>query len=137
MSRPALLRKLATYIVVLALLNLLGTIFHWYETLWWFDMPMHFLGGVCVMYLCVVSAWPLLRKGMPVAPYIRRCVLAGIALGLLWELFEYILYRYSGGPVFIPLDSLSDVFFDCAGICAAAFAIVPFISQPAGLGTPL
>ena len=137
MPRPLLLRKLAIYIVVLAVLNLLASVFHWYETLWWFDMPMHFLGGVCVMYVSAIVALPSLKKGMGIGKYIRTCVISAVMLGILWEVFEFVLYRYAGGPVFVPLDSLSDLLFDLAGICAAAYAIVPFISNTAGLGAPL
>ena len=128
MPRTLLLRKLATYIILLALLNFFGSLFHWYEIVWWFDMPMHFIGGVCVMYIAVVifGAAPATEH---VGRYLYRCVGVGIALGLAWEVLEFILYKYSGGSVFIPLDSLSDVLFDIAGIFAAAFAMVPIISN--------
>ena len=129
MTRRELLRKLAMFLIALAFLNLLAALFHWYETLWWFDMPMHFLGGVSVMYLAAVSVFPRLKRGMPVAKYVRACVLLAVALGVLWEVLEFVLYRYVGGPAFDLLDTLSDLFFDLAGISAAAYAIVPLISK--------
>ncbi len=134
MPRTILLRKLATYIVILALLNLFGSLFHWYQVVWWFDMPMHFVGGVCVMYISVV-AFGAAPRPERVGRYLWGCAAVGIGLGLAWELLEFYLYKYSGGAVFIPLDSFSDVLFDTAGIFAAAYAILPIISNTKPVAT--
>ena len=119
MLRSIISRRLALYIVSLAVLNGFGSYLHWYESLWWYDMPMHFLGGVCVFYVGVIVALPFLPR-LGLKRFMALSVTLGLAMGLGWEAFEYYLYAHGGVILFIPLDSISDVCFDLAGIFVAA-----------------
>lgn len=129
MTRTALVSKLVWCIVILACVNLAGSLLHWYETLWWFDMPMHFLGGVCVLYISAIVGQYFWREGSSVQKHIWAYVISGLVLGLLWECLEYVLYRYSGGSPSIPLDIISDLFFDSAGIAVAAISTLSIIEN--------
>jgi len=36
---------LVIFLVAIALVNAFADVYHWYWTMRWFDMPMHFAGG--------------------------------------------------------------------------------------------
>lgn len=55
-----------------------------YWRFWWFDIPMHLLGGVWAA-LCV--SWVLARRGE--TPPLLWCVVFTLAVGVAWEVFEY------------------------------------------------
>ena len=45
MDRKRLFKIAAYLIATLFLLNYAATKLYWYSSIWWFDMPMHLLGG--------------------------------------------------------------------------------------------
>ncbi len=124
MLRQKLLKNLCISIVSLFILNEIASFFDWYDLLWWFDMPMHFLGGLSVFYLSAVVWIPAL-KIVPPWRFLFESIITGILLGVLWEALELYLYTHYGSPNFIPLDSFSDLAFDTAGIMLGAYMAVP------------
>ena len=64
MLRKSLLSSLGVSMCALALINLPATFFYWYSLVWWFDMSMHFLGGVAVFYLSALVWLPADRKSV-------------------------------------------------------------------------
>ena len=126
MLRSQLLKRLAFYIVLVAVLNQIASFFDWYDLVWWFDMPMHFLGGVAVFYLSAV-VWAPALKYVPAWRFIYESIITALLLGVLWEALELFLYIHLGTPRFILLDSCSDMFFDLAGACFAGFATVSLL----------
>ena len=126
MLRKKILNRLCVAIVSLFILNELATFFSWYSLAWWFDMPMHFLGGISVFYMAAFI-WAPALKWVPVWRYVYESVITAMLLGVLWEALELYLHLRYGSPDFILLDSFSDVFFDLSGVLAAAFMLVPII----------
>jgi len=126
MIREKILKKLALAIVALFLLNTGATFFSWYSLAWWFDMPMHFLGGVSVFYISALL-WERARTRVSNGRYLYECVITAILLGVLWEALELFLYMHYGTPQFILLDSISDVFFDLAGALYAAYMLTSLL----------
>ncbi len=51
---------------------------------WWFDIPMHVLGGV---WGALCAAWLLARRGEPVS--LLWCLIFTLVAGVAWEFFEY------------------------------------------------
>jgi hypothetical protein len=106
-------RVLFAQFLVALLLAVLMWVAVWqflYWRLWWFDIPMHVLGGVWAS-LCI--AWLLARRGETVP--IVWCLLFTLAIGGTWELFEY-----SEGITFpqymsYPADTLKDLTMDLVG----------------------
>ena len=96
-----------------------GTMFYWYYTIWWFDIPMHFLGGMWVglFFLYVLNNKKGFLKHFFV---ILSCVLL---VGILYELFEIYAHNYIARDPFNSLDTVSDLFFDLAG---GALAVLYF-----------
>jgi hypothetical protein len=111
-------KNLVVYLVTLFSLNLFAGFFHLYYILWWFDMPMHLLGGVVVgMGFLTV---PFFARFLP--RYEKKTLawaLSGIlfvfVVGFLWELFEYVVQAYTHADLANVLDSFSDLCFDIAG----------------------
>ncbi len=127
MLRSKLLNRLAISIIVLALINALAVYFSWYSLVWWFDMPMHFLGGISVFYLSAML-WRSALKRVPVWRFLYEAVITAVLIGVLWEALELYLYLHYGSPNFILLDSFSDVCFDLAGALFAAYMTADVVS---------
>lgn len=103
--------------------------FYWYSILWWFDMPMHFLGGV---WVGLAGIWALLYSGLFSSTssdkqLVLRTMIIVFAIGFLWEVFEYtVQHLIPGANLADPIDSVSDIFFDLSG---GAFALLYFFSS--------
>lgn len=126
MIRRQLLNKLALSIIFLAVINAFAVHFYWYSLLWWFDMPMHFLGGFTVFFFCAI-VWLGARKWVSNGRYIFEAIITTVLVGVLWEALELYLYLHFGSPAFVTLDSISDVFFDLAGALFAAYKVIPLL----------
>jgi len=120
MLRKKLLERLCILIVMLAVINQFASFFSWYVLVWWFDMPMHFLGGLSIFYLSAIVWLPAL-KYVPVWRFLYEAIITAVLLGVLWEGLELYLYLHYGSPDFVLLDSLSDMLFDVAGILFGSF----------------
>ena len=126
MIRQKLLHNLVGSVIALAIINFLAVHFSWYSLLWWFDMPMHFFGGLTVFYFCAML-WLPARKWVPNWRFLYEAVITTVLIGVLWEALELYLYLHYGSPDFIILDSISDVFFDLTGALFAAYLVVPLL----------
>ncbi len=75
---------------VTGILNIIGTKLYLYWTVTWFDMIMHFLGGLFVA-LFFFSIFAFLKSRLP---YMEKLVLGlifSILVGLVWEYYEVIV----------------------------------------------
>jgi hypothetical protein len=129
MLRTKLLNKLCAWILVLAVIFGAAVYFSWFNLIWWFDMPMHFLGGIVVFYIAAILWLPAL-KWVPVWRFVYESLITAVLLGVLWEALEFFLFMRFGTPSFILLDSFSDVFFDLSGALLAAYLTVPHLFSP-------
>lgn len=118
-------KRLVWTIVILAIINALATFFHWYSLVWWFDMPMHFLGGVAAAFFSAVI-WHPSRKYVSDTRYFFEIIITTILIGVLWEALELYLYIRFGAPAFMLTDSISDVFFDLSGGLVAVLSLIHF-----------
>jgi len=114
-------KKLLFYIVFLMffmfLMDFLAKSFFWYFTLWYFDIFMHFLGGLWVglFFIYVFS-----RKNASFDS-IKKIILYVLLIGVLWEFFEIFANQYIGRNPFDIWDTLADLFFDLLGAFVATF----------------
>lgn len=115
---------MAICVLTLAILNTSATFLHWYEVVWWFDMPMHFLGGLTVFYFSAII-WKGALKWVTVGRFLFESIITALLIGVLWEGLEYYLFVNYGSPQFILMDSFSDVFFDLSGSILGALLIAP------------
>ena len=128
MLRQQILKKLAVSFVVLAIFNEIAVFIHWYSIIWWFDMPMHFLGGMAVFYLSAVL-WLPARKFVSDRRFLFEGIITALLIGVLWEALELYLFLTYGDPNFILLDSISDLFFDLAGAFLGAYFLAQILNQ--------
>ena len=81
-------------ILLIAVLNGIGNKFFLYWKFWWFDIVVHFLGGLwvglSVLWFCYFSGYlKNLRKDAPFV--ILLSFLSVLAVGLGWEIFEFVI----------------------------------------------
>lgn len=107
-------------VILLFLVNFWATKFHWYFSVWYFDMPMHFWGGFSVGLMVV---WLFLKRNIVFSvKSILWLLFLVFVVGFLWEIFEVIFNNMIAGTSFDLLDTISDLFFDLlGGICAFLF----------------
>ena len=84
---------------------------YWYFSIWYFDMPMHFLGGFWVG-LALIWLFPLEKIDFK---FFIKIILGVLWISILWEVFEVILNNNTTLFPFNTLDTFSDICFDLSG----------------------
>ena len=114
MDRKTLGTRLVILIVAIFALNFLANKLYWYSSIWWFDMPMHALGG---FWLSLVALYLLSPGGLTEfsTKHIFIIIVWVLVIGVGWELFEIFFNNYLAHAPFNTLDTLSDIFFDLTG----------------------
>lgn len=106
--------------------NTVAVFLYWYRLFWWFDMPMHFLGGFFVLFLVVyvyLRFNPGLEGKILNKNFLYWAVFYTFLIGFGWEVFEWVTDFYTGAKAFHLLDTYSDLFFDMAGAFTAVLLI--------------
>ena len=111
MNKKKILVRITSLILFICILNFIALKFYWYFSIWYFDMPMHFLGG---FWLGLAFIWLFQPKDLSF-PTIAKIVLSTLLIGLGWEVFEILVNRATLQDPFNTLDTLSDICFDLAG----------------------
>ncbi len=123
MERKKFPKFLFSLIFFIAIVNTLAVTFSWYWRIPWFDMPMHFLGG---LFVGSVALW--FYSQSVERRYLRALLVsigAVLMVGGLWEVFEFsvdtiVSVSEQNGII----DTLSDIIFDIIG---GTMAVVYFI----------
>lgn len=97
---------------LIALFHILALEYFWYWVYWWFDIPMHIVGGFIIGMLVFLFVYP----SSPVKALLF-VIGAVLTVGVGWEVFEYINGMFIEGT-FFP-DTYHDIFADCAGALLA------------------
>ena len=85
--------------------------FYWYYTIWWFDMPMHFLGGIWVSLFFI---YVFFRNDLQFRAF-GKVIFWVAVIGILWEGFEIFVNQHLGRMPFNALDSALDLALDLVG----------------------
>lgn len=118
MDRKRLFKTLTYLIFFILIVNFLANTFYWYYSIWYFDMPMHFLGGFWVG-LAIFYFFPFPDKS--IGPVFKILLLI-FFIGIGWEVFELFFNNYLAQIPFNALDTASDIFFDLTGgLCAILY----------------
>jgi uncharacterized membrane protein YjdF len=109
--------SLAVLVGAIAVVNFAAHEYYWYRLIWWFDMMMHFAGGV---WLAGVAIWwrgRMIESGAMFSLKMLFIVGVGTAfvIGVLWEGYEVIVGAVIEGRVNALTDTLSDLLFDVLG----------------------
>ena len=101
--------------LVVAAFHWLGALQDYYSKVLWYDIPMHFMGGVWVALftLWVVST----QYGSYFKKYlgIRNLILFVFVFGFAWEILELILRFNSISDVGYTFDTVKDLIIDMLG----------------------
>ncbi len=119
MNRKKLFNRLASLVIFISLVNFLALKFHWYYSMWWFDMPMHFLGG---MWVGLFVIWFLAERDLS-AKEIGQVILGVFVVAFAWEVFEFVLNAETVKNTFDLRDTVSDLFFGLSGGFTAIFYV--------------
>lgn len=136
--------KLILFFIVILLfliasLNWLAFSFYWYWRIWWFDLLMHFLGGVVVAALSYFFYLLLINKRLSFFRLLTLTVASALIVGGLWEVFEFSIDAYWSAHVNIKSlqilqagwwDTLLDLLFDFLGgiTCGLVIYFLPFLA---------
>ena len=107
-------------LIFIGFLNFLGSKVGWYSLLPWFDIVMHFLGGVWVALLTTAFFYKRLCRIAAQRQYLnagRFIILATLLVALLWEGWEFGIQGIAKvhGLFATPADSVSDIIFGLLG----------------------
>lgn len=119
-SKKEAFLKLSIVLYLIAALNFAANYFHLYFILWWFDIPMHFLGGFWVGGMALWFYFFNTRINEKLAASSRTGKLllyfaAVLAVSVVWELFEFSLDTFVVSRTNDIMDTLSDLFMDTLG----------------------
>ncbi len=109
--------------------NLLAMKFFWYYSIWWFDMPMHFLGGIFIglLSLSVYMSYFIKEETvLTLGKIFWIAFISALIVGVAWELFEFSLDTFITFKVHYLPDTLSDLCFDMTGAMTAALYYLYF-----------
>ncbi len=122
MDRKRLFKILAYLIILIFLVNYVAVKLYWYNSIWYFDMIMHFLGG---FWLSLALLWLFFKKDLSLK-LIFKIFLGVLLIGVLWEVYEILVNNTFAQNPFNTLDTISDIFFDLSG---GVFAILYFLKR--------
>ncbi len=109
---------------VIALLHALATLYGWYYTIRWFDIPMHVAGGV---WVALWFAYDIVSRrrwidGRRFMPFLVFGIATVALVGIVWEFYEFFLdiivlksYALNAAPGYLHFDTLKDLFDDILG----------------------
>ena len=111
-------------VALLGALHIFAILFYFYWSIGWFDVLMHFLGGLSlgVLVFWVVFLSGFLVKKMPGNPYSAVFItfVMVLVIGVLWEVFEYV-YDIAAEPHEYVSDTIVDIIMDSFGALVAGF----------------
>ena len=95
--------------IALALLHFAALEWYLYWRFLWYDILMHFLGGLC---LGLFAYWLLSRVSIPTFIMCISCV---ALVGIAWEVFEFVTKFPPSFWMSYPLDTMKDLTMDLVG----------------------
>ncbi len=117
--------------LVILILYILALAFGWFETIEWFDVLMHFLGGGWIGYVFFLLLGPLFAENYHIREWAKLLIIALSFVsfaGVLWEFFEFGVTELFGVYLQGSLpDTMGDLFVDLIGGLVVSLFIL-FIS---------
>ena len=121
---------IARYIFLIVLLTAIAALhahalkFNIYWTVWWYDIPMHFLGGVWTGFLGLVFIYRNRSLSeVTLSKKIYYALLSAIVAGIIWEIFEYHFGLYGVSKNFYIKDTAKDLVTDMLGGVTVPFLL--------------
>jgi hypothetical protein len=102
-------------ILFIWLINTVAHVLYWYSAMWWFDIPMHILGG---MFLALLAGALFFKQmvSLSAREQLVTILLFVLIVGLGWELYEYVVQAFVKDVVIAGIpDSIKDMVMDLLG----------------------
>lgn len=124
-----LLRIGCVIVFFIWLVNALANAFYWYSAMWWFDIPMHIVGGLFLGVATGAVFFARLRT-LSLHDILVTILLMVLIVGAGWEFFEYGVQFFIKGArlAHIP-DSIKDIFMDMVGGAIASLFVLRAIKR--------
>jgi len=107
-----------------------------YLTTRWWDLPMHFVtNGLCaaLLYIVFVQLGVLADAETLPRPLVTTAVVTlalGMALGVVWEVFEWVGHNFIDNAIFVGYDdSIGDLVWGAAGALLAG-CLMRYLAGP-------
>ncbi|MBU3969115.1 hypothetical protein KJ991_02815 [Patescibacteria group bacterium] len=109
----------------IAILNIYAGRYFWYWRFWWFDLAMHFMGGIAValVLLYFYGVFNLKEK----IKLISLILFSTFTIAVSWEIMEFLIDANLFGKNYF-FDTLTDIFIGLIGAL-----IVFFMSNKIGI----
>ncbi|MDP3875038.1 MAG: hypothetical protein Q8Q22_00755 [bacterium] len=114
MRKSALLYTAFGLMIILGALHFTAIEFHFYWTLWWYDLMMHTLGGFIGG---LIILWFL--ESFDSSKPILLALISVMIVGILWEIFEYVYDVAQVADYW--WDTITDLIADGVGAVLACF----------------
>lgn len=126
----SLTRSIVPMIIVFIFDILVNNPLGFYTRWWWFDIPMHIVGGIVTTF-CAYSFFKRIKKSISLEPFALRCFVfigSTAIVGILWEIYEFFA-SLATGIVMQPsvADTVGDLANDLIG--ATLFCVLLFLSK--------
>ncbi|PIQ91520.1 MAG: hypothetical protein COV70_03295 [Parcubacteria group bacterium CG11_big_fil_rev_8_21_14_0_20_39_22] len=121
--------------LLIGFLHLNAVVFFLYWEYWWFDIPMHFLGGA---FAGLVGIFLLIKEKnyqlpLPKTAIFLSSIFGAIFIGAVWEIYEYVTNQTFVMVGTYRFDVVKDMVFDVLGSLATAVIVL----RAYGKGAPL
>jgi len=117
MFRKELFKRAFWILVLVGALNFIVDKLYLQWSLWWVDMILHFLGGLCVAFFVLwLVSWKSDLKNWSRGKILFVAFLGALLVGVLWEVYELyfgITFLSDGARYFA--DTAKDLTMDCVG----------------------
>jgi hypothetical protein len=127
-------RPVVVQFVILLILYIGAILFGWFDSLSWFDIPMHLLGGAWAgsLFLFLFRGFLQFDPAAHVTERLKTVFFASMAgsfIGVLWEFFEFLMGPYfEGFRQSSVRDTLGDLLSDLLG--AGLYAALLLLALP-------
>jgi hypothetical protein len=115
---------------LVGLLHWIGSSDFYYWTVWWYDVMMHFLGGVWVALAVLwVSHMPFVPASLKSRISFGSLALSVFVVGLAWEAYELVLgFSCLYDPGYAS-DTIQDLIMDTLGALCVAMVSISFTKK--------
>jgi hypothetical protein len=132
MTKNKHILSLTILIALIAFLHIFAMKFNLYFAIWWFDLAMHFLGGLwCGLFVvyCFAEHQKRLGKSLKVSDVFLAGIVGAIVIGSAWEVYEYVFGLTYTSKSSYRLDTILDMCMDVLGGLVAAFSLKRLYSK--------
>ena len=123
MIKKPLFKQTFFLLVIIGASDFFANTLYLYWTVWWYDMLMHFISGVCVGMATVLVIQYFSHEEIGFKELIKIGIISSFVVGILWEFFElYFEATTLADGVIYYRDTSSDLILDvCGGILGVIY----------------